>query len=140
MDGRTTAEPTRVTANLRELAASLRAPRLSVGEAARLGSSLPWRLVAEASTDSRVTPSVRSALDDALAERAPALTVGERIALARLAGPRTRDALRADADVRVLTALRENPRATAAEIAGVRYVLAARALGDSLDEGPKEAP
>ncbi|GAB4372171.1 MAG: hypothetical protein Kow0062_08310 [Acidobacteriota bacterium] len=79
-------------------------------EVREFADSAPWRLVAEASVDVRVAPATRRVLDEGLAARVDALTLGERIALARLAGPRTRRALLAAGDRPVLQAMLSHPR------------------------------
>lgn len=77
----------------------------------------PWRPVAEAARDARSPESLRRALDGVLADRVAALTQGERIALARIAEPRTRAVLAETRDARVLGALLTNPRLTTREAA-----------------------
>ena len=80
----------------------------------------PWRLVAEASVDVRVAPAVRDTLDRGLARRVAGLSLGERIALARLAGPAARRALVEIGDRPVLTAMLRHPRLVAAERQAIR--------------------
>ncbi len=73
--------------------------------------------MAEAARNARSPESLRGALDGVLADRVPALTRGERVALARIAEPRTRAALAETRDDRVLGALLSNPRLSTREAA-----------------------
>ncbi len=86
----------------------------------------PWRLVAEASVDVRIGPSVRALLDRVLAKRVAGLTLGERIALARLAGPVTRRALVEIGDRPVLVAMLRHPRLDTPERQTIRDRLTRR--------------
>lgn len=95
--------------------AALAFTRCSPGAAAAKAQDAPWRTVAEASRDGRLPEGVRIALDTALAARTASMTVGERVALARIAEPRTRAVLAIDADRRVRTALLDNGRLRDAE-------------------------
>ena len=107
----------------REMAALLRDPALGVELAGALVSELPWRVVAQAARDARVSAGVRQTLDRGLARRASGLSRGEQIALARLAEPETRKALAALGEETVLEALAGNPRLGARERAQRRAEL-----------------
>lgn len=93
----------------RTLAAS---PRTLEAIAIALVSGLVWPDLAALGTDVRVRPTVRRAADLALAARLPGLAVGEKVALARRAGPGVISSLRRDPTPRVIEALLENPRLT----------------------------
>jgi hypothetical protein len=105
----------------RRAPARLRERGLSAADARLLGSDLPWRRVAEAANDVHVAPAVRWALDEALADRAAALSAGERIALAAIAPAQTRGALRTIgiATPALLEKLLANPRTNARERRGI---------------------
>ncbi len=93
----------------RTLAASPRTPEaIAIG----LVSGLVWPDLAALGVDVRVRPTVRRAADLALAARLPGLAVGEKISLARRAGPGVISTLRRDPTPRVIEALLENPRLT----------------------------
>ena len=104
----------------RRLAAIFRDPALGLPLAGTLAEEAPWRVVADAAADVRVLAGVRQALDRALARRVKGLSSGERVALARLAGPKTRQALGEIADGSLLEALSQHPRIGARERAGLR--------------------
>jgi len=86
--------------------------RTPEARALRLVTSLFWRNLLAVGADIRVRPSVRRAANRRLAERLPALAVGERMALARRAGQGLIATLRHDTSPRVIQALLENPRLT----------------------------
>lgn len=73
---------------------------------------LYWRDLVELGASSRVRPRVRRAAERRLAERLPRLGIGERIAIARKAGPGLIARLLHDPNLRVMGALLENPRMT----------------------------
>ena len=78
----------------------------------RLVPDLYWRDLVETSIDMRLAPPLRRSAERYLLERLPRLAVGERIAVARRAGPIALARLRHDPDPRVVTALLANPRLT----------------------------
>ena len=84
-------------------------------EAREFAARGPWRLVAEASVDTRIAPGLRRLLDRGLAGRAEGLTLGERISLARIAGPETRRVLADQGPRPVLEAMLSHPRLARAE-------------------------
>lgn len=112
-----------------EMAALLRDPAMGLQLAASLAAELPWRVVAEAARDARVSPGVRQALDRGLARRVPGLSGGEQVALARLAEPETRKALADRGEERVLEALAGNPRQGARERARRKAALVSARVG-----------
>jgi hypothetical protein len=93
----------------RELAAHPKTPEV---RALNLVHSLFWKDLVRLGANSRVRPRVRRAADLRLAERLPKLSVGERIAAARQAGPGVIGKLRHDPSPRVIEGLLENPRLT----------------------------
>lgn len=93
----------------RDAAGHPRTPRLL---ALRFVGGLYWADLVRLGTDTRLHPVVRRAADLRLIERLPALAIGERIAIARSAGPAVIAALRSDPTPRVIGALLENPRLT----------------------------
>jgi hypothetical protein len=93
----------------RDLASHPRTPEMA---ALRFLPGLPWRDVANIGRDVKIHPRVRRSADLQLAQRLPGLTLGERISLARFAGPGVLEKLRHDKEPRVVRALLENPRVT----------------------------
>jgi len=87
-------------------------PRTSQTKAVGLIAGLYWRDLLRIGADSRVKPTVRRAADQRLLERLGRLSVGERVVLAREAGPGLIPRLLQEKDDRVLTALLHNPRLT----------------------------
>lgn len=86
-----------------------RTPRIL---ALRFVPGLYWADLVRLGVDSRAHPVVRRAADQRLIERLPGLAVGERMAIARSAGPGVVLALRQEPTPRVIGALLENPRLT----------------------------
>ncbi|MFQ5524895.1 MAG: hypothetical protein ACE5GX_01410 [Thermoanaerobaculia bacterium] len=80
--------------------------------ALNLVPALYWRDLVELGSNARVRPRVRLAADRRLAERLPKLGIGERVAIARKAGPGVISRLLRDPHLRVIGALLENPRMT----------------------------
>lgn len=80
--------------------------------ALRLVPGLYWLDLVRLGLDVRLRPLVRRAADLRLIERLPNLAVGERLALARRAGPAVLAELRKDPTPRVIAAMLENPRLT----------------------------
>lgn len=80
--------------------------------ALQLVPDLFWRDLLEISINLRLASRLRRTAEQYLVERLPRLATGERIALARRAGPRVLMRLRHDADLRVIAALLANPRMT----------------------------
>jgi hypothetical protein len=93
----------------REVALHPRTPEML---ALRLVPGLFWLDLARLGVDARIRPLVRRAADLRLIERLPNLAVGERIALARRAGPAVLAHLRKDPTPRVIAAMLDNPRLT----------------------------
>lgn len=87
-------------------------PRTPEPRVLNLVPALYWRDLMELGSDTRIRPRVRLAADRRLLERLPRLGAGERVALARRAGPGVGARLLFDADPRVIEALLENPRLT----------------------------
>lgn len=87
-------------------------PRTPEILARRLIPGLFWRDLLQIGSNSRVAPRVRRSADLQLAGRLPGLAVGERVAIARRAGPTIIRQLLQDPEVRVIEALLENPRMT----------------------------
>lgn len=74
--------------------------------------ALYWRDLVELGGNTRVRPRVRQAADRRLLLRLEKIGTGERIAIARRAGPGVLGRLLEDRDLRVISALLENPRMT----------------------------
>ncbi len=87
-------------------------PRTPEVAALGLVPTLFWRDLAELTVSMQTAPAVRHLAERHLLERLPALTEGERIALARRAIGGVLQRLRHDGSLRVLAALLENPRLT----------------------------
>ena len=93
----------------RDLALHPRTPQIL---AQQLMPGLYWRDLAALGGDTRLHPRLRRAADQYLAARLPGLAVGEKISLARRAGPGLLAHLRHDPSPRVIAALLDNPRLT----------------------------
>lgn len=93
----------------RDLAVHPRTPEVA---ALRFVPGLFWRDLMRVGSDTRVRPKVRQAADRHLGNRLPALTVGEKISLARTAGAGVLTRLRQDPEPRVFAAVLQNPRLT----------------------------
>lgn len=87
-------------------------PRAPEALALRFVPALFWRDLLDLGLDTRVRPAVRRAADRRLIARLPAMSPGEKVALARRASPRLLGHLRHDPSVRVVAAVLENPRLT----------------------------
>ncbi len=90
-----------------------------------LVGTLYWKDLVKVGADARIPPRVRRAADHRLAQRLPALALGERMAIARQAGPGLIERLRLDPEPRVVAALLENPRLTEGLIAPLASDVAA---------------
>jgi hypothetical protein len=89
-----------------------RHPRTPQLLALRFVPGLYWADQVRLGLDMRLHPIVRRAAEVRLLERLPALSVGEKMAIARSAAPGVLSALRNDPTPRVIAALLENPRLT----------------------------
>lgn len=89
-----------------------RHPKTPEASALRLIATLFWRDLMNLAVDTAVRPTIRLAAERQLVARLPGLASGERIAIARRAGPTVVAQLRGDAEPRVVEALLENPRLT----------------------------
>lgn len=89
-----------------------RHPRTSQILALRFIPGLYWADLVRLGVDMRLHPIVRRAAESRLTERLPALSVGEKMAIARTASQAVLTALRHDPTPRVISALLENPRLT----------------------------
>ncbi len=87
-------------------------PRTSQARAMSLIAGLYWRDLLRIGADTRVRPAVRRAADRRLATRLGRLSVGEKVVVAREAGPGLMPRLLKESDARVVGALLENPRLT----------------------------
>lgn len=89
-----------------------RHPRTPQLLALRFVPGLYWADQVRIGLDMRLHPIVRRAAETRLVERLSALSVGEKMAIARSASPGVLAALRNDPTPRVIAALLENPRLT----------------------------
>lgn len=87
-------------------------PATPEAQALNLISGLFWRDLVKLGSSVRARPRIRRAADLRLADKLPTLSVGERVAIARKAGPGAMTRLRNDTNPRVIGALLENPRLT----------------------------
>ena len=87
-------------------------PKTPETRSLNLLAGLFWRDLVKLGASVRTRPRVRRAADLRLAEKLPTLSVGERAAIARQAGPGAMTRLRHDTNPRVVAALLENPRLT----------------------------
>lgn len=98
-------------------------PRTPVARALRLLPQLPWRPLARLAAQVRTPPRVRRSAEKWLAERWPALSLGERIALARIAPRGLLADWSRDAERPVFRAILDNPRM----VEGILVAVAQRA-------------
>lgn len=96
-------------------------PRTPETLALRFVPGLFWRDLMALGLDMRVRPQVRRAADLHLTARLSALAVGEKVSLARRAGPGVLGQLRHDPSPRVFAALLDNPRLTEGMLAPVAH-------------------
>jgi hypothetical protein len=89
-----------------------RHPRTPVVHGQRLVPTLFWRDLLEITLDTRIAPLVRRAAERHLVQRLPAITLGEKLSLARRAGTFVLQQLRTEAEPRIIAAMLENPRMT----------------------------
>lgn len=89
-----------------------RHPQTPEARALRFVSGLFWRDLLELIGDNRVRPRLRRAAERHLVDRISGLGAGEKVAIARRAGPLLVSQLRHDSEPRVIAALLENPRLT----------------------------
>lgn len=85
-------------------------PATPRADALRLLEDLPWRDLVAVGRETRTPAPVRHAANRRILEKLPRLTLGEKVALARLADRPLVGALLDDGDVDVLAALLANPR------------------------------
>lgn len=93
----------------RELAMHPRTPEIM---AQQLVPGLSWRELTALGSDARLHPRLRRAADQNLAARLPGLAIGEKMSIARRAGPGLLAHLRHDPSPRVIGALLDNSRLT----------------------------
>ncbi len=87
-------------------------PRTPEVLALRLVQGLYWRDLAAIGTDTRLHPRLRRSADQLMVARLPELAVGEKVSMARRAGPGLLSHLRHDPSPRVIGAMLDNPRLT----------------------------
>jgi hypothetical protein len=87
-------------------------PRTPETLAARFVPTLWWRDLMALSLDTRLRPALRRTAEVHLGTRLPELAVGEKVSLARRAGPGVLAQLRHDPSPQVIAALLDNPRLT----------------------------
>jgi hypothetical protein len=85
---------------------------------------LAWSDLAQVCRDPRTTPRVKQLAERRVVDRLAALTLGERVALARIATPPVIAAMLTDSDPQCIEALLDNPRFT--ETNAVRLLTANR--------------
>lgn len=95
------------------------------GHALKYVHHLQWRDLLTYSTDTRISPAVRRAIDARMVARLPKLTLGERISSAKACSRELMKKLLFDLDLRVFSALLNNPRMTEADL--VLYIESGRA-------------
>lgn len=96
-------------------------PRTPEVVALRLVQGLFWRDLAALGADARLHPRLRRSADQLLAARLPELAVGEKVSMARRAGPGLLAQLRHDPSPRVIGAMLDNPRLTEDILAPVAH-------------------
>jgi len=102
----------------REIALHPRAPEALAG---RFVPTLYWRDLMELTLDARARPTLRRAAELHLTTRLPELAVGEKVSIARRAGPGVLAQLRHDPNPQVISALLDNPRLTEGTLAPVLH-------------------
>lgn len=99
--------------------AIVRHPRTPSGIARKRLAALYWRDLIEIASDVRVPPALRHEAESSLVNRLEELTLGERVALARLATRGMIPALRGSKEGRVLRALLDNRKITERDVLGI---------------------
>lgn len=102
----------------REIAMHPRTPEVL---AQRMIQGLFWRDLSLLGADTRLHPRLRRSADQLLIARLPELAVGEKVTMARRAGPGLLAHLRHDPSPRVIGALLDNPRLTEDILAPVAH-------------------
>ncbi|HEX3127660.1 MAG TPA: hypothetical protein VH394_10040 [Thermoanaerobaculia bacterium] len=102
----------------RDIAMHPRTPEIL---AQRLVPGLYWRDLSALGADTRLHPRLRRAADQMLVARLPELAVGEKVTMARRAGPGLLAHLRHDPSPRVIGAMLDNPRLTEDILAPVAH-------------------
>jgi len=96
-------------------------PRTPEVLALRLVQGLFWRDLAALGADTRLHPRLRRSADQLLVARLPEMAVGEKVSMARRAGPGLLAHLRHDPSPRVIAAMLDNPRLTEDILAPVAH-------------------
>jgi hypothetical protein len=96
-------------------------PRTPEALSLRLVQGLFWRDLAAIGGDARLHPRLRRSADRLLIVRLPELAVGEKVSMARRAGPGLLAHLRHDPSPRVIGAMLDNPRLTEDILAPVAH-------------------
>jgi hypothetical protein len=99
----------------------VRCPATPENLALRMVAGLYWADLMAIGLDTRLHPLLRRAADWHLLARLPGLAVGEKISLARRAGPALLAHLRHDPTPRVIAALLDNPRLTEGTLAPLAH-------------------
>lgn len=89
-----------------------RHPQTPEVRALRFVTGLFWRDLLDLTSETRARPQLRRAAERQLVDRIHGLGAGEKMAIARRAGPLLVSQLRHDTEPRVVSALLENPRLT----------------------------
>jgi hypothetical protein len=89
--------------------------------AARFVPTLWWRDLMALALDTRLRPALRRTAEIHLNARLPEMAVGEKVTLARRAGPGILSQLRHDPSPQVMVALLDNPRLTEGMLAPVLH-------------------
>jgi len=85
-------------------------PHTPMAEAMNLTKFLFWRDLTLISQNFRLSSEVRHVAESVLQQRLPAMAVGEKVTLARMAGGQVLKMLRLEKDATVVQALLDNPR------------------------------
>jgi hypothetical protein len=85
-------------------------PQTPRGDALNLVKFLFWRDLNMVTQNFVIAPEVRHQAESVLFQRLPAMAIGEKVSLARLAGGQVLKALRTDKEPKIIQALLENPR------------------------------
>ncbi len=85
-------------------------PNTPLPQAMNLVKFLFWRELNLVTMNFKLATEVRHMAESVLFQRLPALAVGEKVSLARVAGGQTLKSLRLEKDARITAALLENPR------------------------------
>lgn len=91
-------------------------PHTPLPDALNFVKFLFWRDLNLVTQNFQIAPEIRQSAENVLYQRLPAMAVGEKVTLARLAGGQVLKTLRLEKEPKVIAALLENPRLVEADV------------------------